>query len=466
MLSKILKKSAVLSAIMFTGACQFGPSNSMPNTTKNQPSLEGVWASEGYGYILQVTSNKKRIFDVSKNFCFDKGLSQKELSATLTDIKRVDRETIHAKIQSGITDYYFKQIEKLPDTCIQTNNETHAEGIRYFIDTMKAHYAYFDLYGVDWGQRSNEVLPLLNDELSDADAYEIMTGLLSGVNDAHTFVVAEVDGNVQRFTTGQSRTLRPALDKAFATQSEIQNARAFRRSWFEKHKKNIEQYILKGEYQYAANDRILWGTIGGENEVGYINLLRMINLTASATIQDDLKVFKTDMNHIMKTLKNTRSLIIDVTTNSGGHDEIGLAMAEFFAQFDTHVYSKYAHDSGLSPQRVAVKPNGVFYEKPVYILTSDHTVSAAETFVLAMRSFPQVTHVGDATRGAFSDILDKPLPNGWEVGFSTEIYLDASGVSWEGQGIKPLWHMPVFAGQDIYQSHMKTVLSLLKRMAH
>ncbi len=459
----MLKKIAVLSVIMLTGACQFGPRHSMLNETENQSTLNGIWESRGYGYVLQIKDNKKKLYDVSTNHCFDKGFSSKELSVTLTDIKQVDRQTIQAKIQSGITDYYFKRIEKLPDTCKQAHQKNHAESIRYFIDIMKAHYTYFDLYGVDWDKRTKQVLPLLNGELSDTYAYEIMTDLLSEINDAHTSFIAEVNGQVQRYSAGRSRVLRPALDKAFAAQSEIKSGSAFRRAWFEVHKKNIEQDLLKGQHQYAANDRILWGTISGEGKVGYINLLRMINLTKSSTIQDDLKVFKSEMNNIMNTLKDTQSLIIDVTTNSGGHDEIGLAMAEFFAQNDTSVYSKIAQGSGLSPQSIVVSPNGMFYNKPVYLLTSDHTVSAAETFVLAMRSFPQVTHVGDSTRGAFSDVLEKSLPNGWEVGFSNETYLDAAGVSWEKQGIKPQWHMPVFAGQDIYQSHMQTVLSLLEK---
>ncbi len=457
----MLKIIAVLSVIILTGGCQFGPSNSMPNSTKNQSSLDGVWASEGYGYILQVTGKKKKLFDISNSHCFDKGFSSKELSATLTDIKQVNKQTIQAKIQSGITDYYFKRIEKLPDTCKQVPVKNHAESIRYFIEIMKEHYAYFDLYGVDWDKRSKQVLPLLKNELSDTDAYEIMTSLLSGINDAHTSFIAEVNGEIKRYSTGRSKTLRPALDQAFSAQNEIQSGSTFRRAWFEAHKNNIEQTILKGQYQYAANDRIIWGVIG---EVGYINLLRMINFTESATIQDDLSVFKAEMNKIMKVLKNTQSLIVDVTTNSGGHDEIGLAMAGFFTQSKTPVYSKFAHGSGLSPQSVVVEPNGVFYDKPVYLLSSDHTVSAAETFVLAMRSLPQVTHVGDYTRGAFSDILEKTLPNGWEVGFSNETYLDTSGVSWEGQGITPQWHTPVFAGEDIFQSHGRTVLGLLQKI--
>ncbi len=457
----MLKRITVLTVIVLTCACQSGPRNSMPNNAENQSSLDGIWESQGYGYVLKIHGNNKKIYDISSNHCFDKGLSQRELSSILTDLKVIDAHTIQAKIESGITDYYFKRIEKLPLTCKQKYDKNHAESIRYFIDVMKTHYAYFELHGVDWEQRSNEVIPLLDDQVSDNRAYQLMLKLLSGLNDAHIYLAAEINGQERLYVPVRSTTLRPALDRAFAAQNKIKDGRTFRRAWFEEHKKTIEVQILKGQYKYAANDRILWGIIG---DVGYINLLRMMDLTKSGSVQADLKAFKKNMNSIMKALKDTRSLIIDVTTNSGGHDEIGLAMAGFFTAQETHVYSKVAHGSGLPLQSVTVKPSDLYYDKPVYLLSSDHTVSAAETFVMAMKNFPQVIHVGDTTRGAFSDVLDKQLPNGWEVGFSNETYLDTLGYSWEGKGLKPQWPIPVFAGRDIYQSHAQMILALLSKV--
>jgi carboxyl-terminal processing protease len=76
----------------------------------------------------------------------------------------------------------------------------------------------------------------------------------------------------------------------------------------------------------------------------------------------------------------------------------------------------------------------------VYVLTSNVSVSSAETFTMAMRALPHVTHVGQRTRGAFSE-LSRRLPNGWFVVLSNEIFVDADGKAWEGVGIPP--HMPL-----------------------
>ncbi|MEQ9440881.1 MAG: S41 family peptidase [Cyclobacteriaceae bacterium] len=47
------------------------------------------------------------------------------------------------------------------------------------------------------------------------------------------------------------------------------------------------------------------------------------------------------------------------------------------------------------------------------LLTNRYTISAGETFTLAMHSFNQVTQMGDTTTGAFSDAVGRELPNGW-----------------------------------------------------
>jgi C-terminal processing protease CtpA/Prc len=77
------------------------------------------------------------------------------------------------------------------------------------------------------------------------------------------------------------------------------------------------------------------------------------------------------------------------------------------------------------------------------------TASAAEVFAIPMHRLPQVTVIGERTAGILSDILQKPLPNGWFVGLSNEVYLDAQGVSFEGTGLTPDIEVPVFRLEDI-----------------
>jgi carboxyl-terminal processing protease len=70
-------------------------------------------------------------------------------------------------------------------------------------------------------------------------------------------------------------------------------------------------------------------------------------------------------------------------------------------------------------------------------VTDRETISAAEILTMCLRALPNVTHIGEATRGSLSDILTKDLPNGWTLNLSNEVYLDSERKGWEGKGIPP-----------------------------
>ena len=76
---------------------------------------------------------------------------------------------------------------------------------------------------------------------------------------------------------------------------------------------------------------------------------------------------------------------------------------------------------------------------------------------MAMRALPNVTHVGQKTRGALSDELSKSLPNGWSLNLSNEIYLDSKGRRWEGKGIPPQIALEVFSPKDLTLGHVEAV---------
>ena len=74
---------------------------------------------------------------------------------------------------------------------------------------------------------------------------------------------------------------------------------------------------------------------------------------------------------------------------------------------------------------------------PVYVLTSPQTGSAAEAFVIATLTMPNVRRIGSATSGAMSTALEKRLPKGWAFSISNEVYMDTKGNVYENIGIPP-----------------------------
>jgi C-terminal processing protease CtpA/Prc len=86
----------------------------------------------------------------------------------------------------------------------------------------------------------------------------------------------------------------------------------------------------------------------------------------------------------------------------------------------------------------------------VVLLTGPDTVSAGETFTMALFGRePHVTRIGQNTQGVFSDVLERKLPNGWAFWLPNEVYLTKNGKSFDGAGIPPEVTVPFFSHEDL-----------------
>jgi len=108
---------------------------------------------------------------------------------------------------------------------------------------------------------------------------------------------------------------------------------------------------------------------------------------------------------------------------------------------------------------------GTRYLKPIYMLTSELTASAAEVFTLRMRELPNVVQVGETTQGIFSDSTEKGLPNGWVLAMSTEIYRDPRGQNYEGAGVSPVVQYRVIGAEHAADGYRNAILRAAKLAA-
>ena len=444
-------------------ACGFWQANLPSSTSFSLAKHKGTWRSVGYGYLLAISEQGMALYDVSKQHCLPSTLSSQDLAKHMGVFKDIDDSTIWISSLEGASAIPFTKVEPASaalelKACSAENPNDPRLNFDYFAEVMAEHYAFFELHQQDWHKLVARARTQVTENTTPEQLFQILTGMLAGFNDAHLFLKGEVNGQPKTFKTGASRTLRPALDLAFKQQTKITEPRSFRRSWYGQYKNAIAQKLLNNEFE-NLDDLILWGQIG---DLGYINILRMTGYSDSGSLQDEVAMVEKYLTHIVANLGETDAIIVDVTANGGGEDIVGLTVASFFSQEDKPAFSKVAKGAEYLPQAFVVKGRSKAYLNPVYLLTSDHTVSAAETFTLAMTSLPSVTHVGDRTRGALSDTLDKSLPNGWQLGLSNEVYLDNRGHSVEGIGIKPDREIAVFASGDIYQSHLNAVAELVQ----
>jgi carboxyl-terminal processing protease len=160
-----------------------------------------------------------------------------------------------------------------------------------------------------------------------------------------------------------------------------------------------------------------------------------------------------------------KAVIVDVSNNRGGYDTISQRVAARFAAQPRLAYSKVGVGAKAPPQPVRVEPaSRQGFTGPVYLVTSDITVSAGETFTLMMKALPNVKQVGGTTLGAFSDQLPKPLPNGWAFALPAELYKGSKGEDLEGRGLAPDTPMAVFPENDLMGGHAKAIQALITKI--
>ncbi|MCB9282907.1 MAG: S41 family peptidase [Lewinellaceae bacterium] len=276
-------------------------------------------------------------------------------------------------------------------------------------DDFNAYYGLFEVKQVNWDSLYNEYHPQVTDQTTDEELYDLMVAMLAPLKDNH----------ITLFPTN------PSLPR-WSNDLEEDGAYEIANYDFEVVKENyLTSYTeLKPSFGY--------GMLGPD--IGYVYI---------QNFSTDGGPAKKDIEKMLAALKDTKGLVLDIRANSGGFDPLAQYIAGRFAD-SRRLYMTYRKRNGpdrsdfTAPVEWYVEPTGDFqYTKPVVLLTTRATASAAETFTLAMRELPNVTQVGDTSSGAFSDAIMRELYNGWMFTLSIGDYRAANGQSYEGIGLTP-----------------------------
>ncbi|MEP2734867.1 MAG: S41 family peptidase [Erythrobacter sp.] len=426
-------------------------------------SAPGIWKSDGYGYILD-NADAPKVYNVVGDFCQLIEVDQ-ESPLIYFDRFRLDRNERRLFLSSFTEPHEigFDRIGDLPDSCLAPAATDALSIFDVFAETYAKHYAFFGTHGVEWTQATAEARARLTFDSSEQELVETFIGLLSQLKDGHVSISATVDGDEGQFIAYPGRT-NEAIQRTHSGEGSAMAA--FGRQYL---RRDIEDAILGGQGIDFPNERIKYGITGGD--IGYMAVMSEGGFASGkngkdASPEEELAALEPALDQAMAFFNenSVQAVIIDLSVNSGGYDYLGRAVAARFAKDRTFVYSKFAYDAqNKSPTRIYIEPSsGERFVGPVYVLTSDMTVSAGESLAMSLRALPHVTHAGEATRGSLSDVLVKYLPNGWEITLSNEVYTDHAGDEWEGKGIEPQLPIQVFDPDIPLTGHVDAVEALIK----
>ena len=100
--------------------------------------------------------------------------------------------------------------------------------------------------------------------------------------------------------------------------------------------------------------------------------------------------------------------------------------------------------------------------KPVYVLTSGSTFSAAEGFTYHLRSFERATVVGEQTRGGAHPVRLMKINERFRISVPFARAVNPlTGTNWEGVGVKP--HIRTSRGEALRAAHIHALDTLIEQ---
>lgn len=411
-----------------------------PNDKKNK-SIEGIWKSIGYGEILKIDSTTYEYFDITKISCLP--AKQGNISEVKNSIV-LKNDTLVVK--RGYSFYYYTRTNYFPDLCQKNTNHTDDPlyNFEVFAETYKEHYAFFELNKINWDNLYKTAKEKINSKTTAVELYFIIQEMIESLNDNH----GSIEPTDEVYEQAEQLNIENEDIEALNGYGDFQVAEL------------VADYYLK-ENLTQNSWLINWGKM--ENNIGYIQIKSMFlyadlslneslvkengfvptymdafnKLSFEQQIEKEVAGIRNFMNTIIKDLKETKYIIIDVRFNGGGQDAVALEVLRHFNAERKHIASKKArHNDGFTKRTpIYLEPADNPYTKPVYLLTSQQSASATDMMALSSMELTHFKRIGSHTNGAISDALQKKLPNGWHFSLSNEIYTDKNDKYYENIGI-------------------------------
>ena len=400
----------------------------------------GIWRTVGYGYIFQVNAPDVSVYEVTAISCLDSGLeagsfesgfSQDVLGRFRVGIDGYidaymemhgtgspDEMEFHRRDTASIMK--ANRLKQLPELCSIPAQSSLEYNLSVFLQSYKEHYPFFDVKGTDWTKFSQVVLP--GESMTEREFFDFLVSLVEPLYDTHVVILAT------------------SLDESFWGEGQFSSKDAYDR--IDKIYANIEENYLTKPLMKFCQDRLGFSSLPGN--VGYLRVSGFTGCSESSRFQDDERGLNQALDDIFSS-SSLEALVIDTRDNGGGSGKLVVQLAQRLADQSYIAYSKQAYinssdeNAWTEPEDVLVVPNNqAGFKGNVALLTSYESISAAEAFAMAlMERSPKVARVGQRTRGVFSDILPRVLPNGWLFGLPNEKYLDTAGNSYDEVGILP-----------------------------
>ncbi len=300
--------------------------------------------------------------------------------------------------------------------CIFPQNNNPKENYIYFVKYLTEHYGLFPYKNINWDSLGTHYSRFINNETSSDSLFFTICRLASHLKDKHLWI--DNDKYAYNYSIGKVVSIKQA-DSIFSSRKIYKNTDL------------IKSKYLGNQYLSLKTNNFLVGKMG--TNIGYLSL---------DWFDNNIHVVDSITTNIIDSFSDCIYLIVDIRNNIGGTDSSALAIANHLVKTNNcYLISKIRSgdqaDSYTDPIYWKTTFQTVSFSKPILVLINRFSISAAETFSLALKNQTNIKFLGEPTAGAFSDSEDAYLPNGWHFTYSIGVWTDCKGYLWEEKGIQP-----------------------------
>lgn len=278
------------------------------------------------------------------------------------------------------------------------------------------HYSYFTYKNIDWDAVKEQYAPEFAQDM-DAEAFaEKLNDVLQVLHDWHVSVTSP-GGEIYGYN-GTYDVNRPAWSIT-------------------------SQYITGGVD--LADGHFSHGIVG--DNIAYLDITSLVD--------SDLQgISDSDIEEIFQMYAGANGMIIDIRDNNGGNE---VNAARFCSRLTDETYeygytrtrNGTGHDDFDEPESHALEPStGTHFTGPIVGLIGKRCMSSAEWFTLMMKRNPNVTLIGERTRGASGFPQTYSLSNGVSYAISSWMAYTWDGAVIEDNGIAPDIAIPFAESYD------------------
>lgn len=268
---------------------------------------------------------------------------------------------------------------------------------------MDEHYCFFEEKGVDWNEVYARYSPKVSNQMTSKELFDVCADMLNELRDGHTNLTAT-------FNT------------------------SYYRKWWSDYPENYSARLVEEHYlnfNYLSTSGIDYAIL--PENIGYMRYGSF-----GYTIGEG------NLDQMLFYLNSCDALIIDIRDNGGGNmTNVETLVRRFITERTLVGYISHktgpGHKDFSKPYAYYFDPaesGRIMWGKPIAVLTSRGTFSAANNFASIMKLLPRVTMIGSTTGGGSGMPFNSELPCGWGVRFSACSVLDAEGNTTEN-GIEP-----------------------------